>query len=112
MTIKGIPIILLSKIQTGVDGFNKPVYDESVEEVVDNVLVSPTSSTDIPDMLDLDRTKVTYTLAIPKGDVHEWFGHKVKFFGQTWKVCTHPIEGIEELIPGNWNRKVVVERYE
>lgn len=108
--MQGIPVTLITRTQTGVNDFDEPIYEES-EEIVENVLIAPTSSTDIPDTLELDRTKVTYTLAIPKGDTHEWFGNKVIFFGQTWRVCTQPIEGIEHLIPLQWNRKVVVERY-
>lgn len=35
-----------------------------------------------------------------------------KFFGADWKVIAIPTEGIEELIPLDWNKKVQVERYE
>ena len=44
--IKGIKIVLISKVQVGVDDFNRPVHEE-VEEEVDNVLVMPASADDI-----------------------------------------------------------------
>ena len=109
--IKGIPVKLYGRIKTGVDAFNEPVYAETTE-IVENVLVSPSTSADMPDMLDLDGRKAVYTLAIPKGDRHEWAGRRVEFFGQSWRVLNIPVEGIEENIPLDWNRKVMVERYE
>lgn len=109
--IKGITVILIDRIQVGMDGFRHPVYEEREIEV-ENVLVAPAASTDIPETLDLERKKITYTLAIPKGDTHEWADHEVKFFGKKWKVCQEPLGGIESLLPLDWNKKVVVERYE
>ena len=56
--------------------------------------------------------KAVYTLAIPKGDTHEWEDQKVIFFGKEWRVFGAELEGIEDLIPLDWNKKVYVERYE
>lgn len=108
--IKGIPITIVNRIQTGTDNFNAPIYDE-LEEVVENVLVAPTSSDDIVTMQDLTGKKAVYTLAIPKGDTHDWTDCKVKFFGEVWHTFGYPIEGIEDNIPLEWNKKVMVERY-
>ena len=52
-----------------------------------------------------------YTLAIPKSDAHDWNDCTVKFFNRTWKSFGYPIEGIDELVPGDWNKKVMVELY-
>lgn len=109
--IKGITVILYDKIQTGTDGFDAPVYEEIPVEV-ENVLVSPASSTDVIDQLNLHGKKAVYTLAIPKGDTHNWKDRKVEFFGESWKTFGLPISGIEENIPLDWNTKVMVERYE
>lgn len=109
--MKGITITLLSKVVCGTDPFGHPVY-RTEEEEVDNVLIAPTVSEDIPTSIQLDAKKITYTLAIPKSDMHEWTNCMVRFFGHTWKACTAPIKGIDELVPGSWNQKVVVERYE
>ena len=109
--IKGITVILYDKTQVGVDGFNMPIYEETATEV-ENVLVSPASSEDIVNNLDLTGKKVVYTLAIPKGDKHDWRNKKVEFFGETFRTFDAPIKGIDDLVPGPWNAKVKVERYE
>ena len=108
--IKGIKIVLISKVQVGVDDFNRPVHEE-VEEEVDNVLVMPASADDIVTSQDLYGKKAVYTLAIPKGDSHRWEDATVMFFGQKWHTFGYPLEGIEANIPLDWNKKVMVERY-
>lgn len=108
--IKGIPVILYVKKKTGVDGFNHPIYQE-IRETVENVLVSPASTDDIASSQDLYGKKAVYTLAIPKGDSHIWEDCEVEFFGRMWHTFGFPIEGIEENIPLEWNKKVMVEQY-
>lgn len=108
--IKGISVILHVKQKSGIDGFNRPVYTYSKEQV-DNVLVSPSSTDDIVTSQDLYGKKAVYTLAIPKGDTHTWEDCEVEFFGKTWKTFGFPIEGIEAGIPLDWNKKVMVEAY-
>ncbi|EOB1380038.1 hypothetical protein ACIQSQ_002322 [Enterococcus hirae] len=108
--IKGITVILVDKIQTGKDPFGNPIFEDKEIEI-ENVLISPTSSDDIVNQLTLTGKKAVYTLAIPKSDTHDWEDKEVKFFSQRWRVFGIPLEGIEELIPLNWNKKVMVERY-
>lgn len=108
--MKGITIQLRVKTETGKDAFNAPVYDNEWINV-DNVLVAPVSSTDALDILNLTGKKAVHTLGIPKGDSHKWEDTEVKFFGETWKTIGFPQEGIENLIPLSWNKKVSVERY-
>lgn len=109
--IKGIAVTLFEKRETGKDPFGTPIYEE-VPELVENVLVSPTSSEDVTNQLSITGRKAVYTLAIPKGDTHNWENQKVEFFGQTWRTFGIPLEGIEAMIPLDWNKKVLVERYE
>ena len=109
--IKGITVTLINKIETGKDPLGAPIY-EDVEVEVDNVLVKPTSSEDIINRLTLTGKKAEYTLAIPKGDTNLWEDQEVIFFGKRWRVFGTEIEGIEDLIPLDWNKKVMVERYE
>lgn len=109
--IKGITVTLINKVQTGTDPFDNPIY-EDVEIAVDNVLVSPTSSDDVVNTMDLTGRKAVYTLAIPKGDTNDWENQEVRFFGERWRVIGMPLQGIDELIPLDWNKKVMVERYE
>ncbi|MBF7075909.1 hypothetical protein [Streptococcus sp. HF-100] len=109
--IKGITIILIDKVKTSTDPFGAPVF-ENKEIKVENVLVSPTQSEDIVNQLNLTGKKAVYTLGIPKDDIHEWEDKEVHFFGKKWRVFGPIIEGIEELIPLEWNKKVMVEHYE
>lgn len=109
--IKGITILLISHEKIGEDPFGAPIYEEAETEV-ENVLVAPTSSDDIINQLNLHGKKAVYTLAIPKGDTHTWENQKVRFFGQTWRVFGKPLQGIDGIIPLEWNKKVTVEAYE
>lgn len=109
--IRGIPIILFDKKQIGTDDFNHPIYEE-VPIIVKNVLVAPATSDDIVSSVNLTGKKAVYTLAIPKGDRNIWTDRSVKFFCEMWKTLGFPTEGIEGNIPLDWNKKVMVERYE
>lgn len=109
--IKGITVTLIDHILDGKDAFGAPIY--RTEEIpVDNVLVAPSTSDDVTTQLNLTGKKAVYTLAIPKGDSHEWKDKEVRFFGQRWRVFGYPTKGIDDLIPLAWNTKVMVEQYE
>ena len=109
--LKGITVTLINKTQTGTDPFGVPIVTDT-ETYVDNVLVAPASSDDIVNNLSLTGRKSVYQLAIPKGDTNNWENAEVIFFGQRWRTFGIPIMGIEEMIPLDWNMKVMVERYE
>lgn len=109
--IHGIQITLVDKQVVSVDPFGTPVVKD-VEILVDNVLVSPSSTDDVTNQLSLTGKKAVYTLAIPKGDLHDWENKEVIFFGQKWRTVGFATEGIESMIPLEWNKKVMVERYE
>lgn len=108
--IKGIVVILIDKVEDGTDGFGKLLFKEKPIEI-QNVLVSPTSTDDVTNELNLTGKKAIYDLAIPKGDTHDWINKKVQFFGKTWRTIGVPLEGIEDMIPLDWNKKVTVEYY-
>ena len=109
--IKGIKVTLINREEVGKDPIGEPIY-EDVSIDVENVLVAPTNSDDIVNNHELYGKKAVYTLAIPKDDENDWKDAKVKFFGKTWRTFGMPLEGIEALIPLDWNKKVMVERYE
>ena len=109
--IKGITVKLINKVQTGIDEFKKPIYTENIT-YVDNILISPSAHDDIVNELNLSGKKAVYTLAIPKGDNHVWEDSYVEFFNERFHVFTIASQGIERLIPLDWNKKVMVERYE
>lgn len=109
--IKGITVTLISKVETGKDPLGAPIYEDAEVEV-ENVLVSPTSTDDVVNQLTLTGKKAVYTLAIPKGDANIWEEQEVRFFGKRWKVFGAELQGIEDMIPLDWNKKVMVECYE
>ena len=110
--LRGITVLLYEPTQVGTDAFNRPLYHET-SVAVDNVLVAPMTSTELLETFNLTGRKAVYQLGIPKGDTHEWIaGRKVTFFGADWRIIAIPTEGIEDMIPLDWNKKVQVERYE
>lgn len=109
--LKGIDVTLYTKRQTGEDAFGAPVYEET-PEVVHNVLIGESETADIVNEQQLYGRQLAYTLAIPKGDTHDWTNAVVEFFDQKFRTCGAVTEGIEGMIPLSWNRKVKVERYE
>lgn len=110
--IPGITITLYDLMRTGTDPLNKPIFEE-VPVLVENVLVSPASSTEMLETYSLTGRRAVYTLGIPKGDTHTWAaGRRVSFLGSDWRIIGMPTQGIEKLVPLSWNMKVQVERYE
>ena len=109
--IHGITVTLYETVEGVADAFNRPTKVETAVEV-DNVLVSPASTSETLDTVNLTGKKAVYTLAIPKGDTHDWKDKKVEFFGETFRTFVEPLKGIEEMIPLEWNTKIQVERYE
>jgi hypothetical protein len=107
---KGITVILYERSESGTDGFNRPIYTETAVEVA-NVLIGEPSTDEITNEINLSGKRLAYTLAIPKGDSHVWTDRKVSFWGQTFHTIGEPTQGIEDLIPLSWNKKVKVERY-
>lgn len=108
---RGITVTLWDKQKTGVDGFGKAVYQD-VAVQVENVLIGEPSSDEITDTYNLTGKRLAYTLGIPKGDTHTWTDRKVSFFGKTFRTFGEVTEGIEDLIPLSWNKKIKVEKYE
>ena len=78
----GRTVILYDKQQIGVDGFNRPVY-EDVPVTVDNVLIGVPTAQEVTDTLNLTGKRAAYTLGIPKGDNHVWTDRKVGFRADT-----------------------------
>ena len=108
--IRGIDITLYEKRVTGHDAFGAPVTDE-VPVTVRNVLIGEPSTEDVTADLQLYGRRLSYTLALPKGDDHDWNNVTVEFFGQKFRTYGAVTEGIEAMIPLRWNRKVKVEQY-
>lgn len=109
--LKGIDVILHTHTQSGTDEFGSPIYTDS-SEIVGNVLVGEPSTDDVITEQQLYGRKLAYTLAIPKGDAHDWLNKKIEFFNETFQSYGDVTQGIDALIPLQWNKKVKVERYE
>lgn len=108
--IKGIPVILYERKQTGEDAFRAPIYTE-IPVTVENVLVCPVSTQDITADFQRYGKYLEYELCIPKGDVHTWENRVVEFYGEKWQTVGCPLEWIGANVPLGWNRKVRVKRY-
>lgn len=108
--IHGITILLYEKRQTGTDAFNAPVFEEVPVEVP-HVLVGEPSAEEIVNELQLNGKRIAYTLGIPKGDAHDWDNVTVEFFGQKFRTYGGVTQGIADMVPLLWNKKVKVERY-
>lgn len=109
--IHGIQITLIDKQVVSTDPFGSPVVKD-VEITIDNVIVAPATTDDVTSQMSLTGKKISYTLGIPKGDMHDWENKEVRFFGKRWRTVGIPLEGIESMMPLEWNKKVMVERYE
>lgn len=109
--IKGVTVQLVEKTQTGTDWAGNPIYS-TVNTDIANVLIGEPSSDDVTNTLSLYGKKIAYTLAIPKGDTHNWTDTEVILpFDGKYRTIGYPTQGIEENIPLAWNKKVKVERY-
>lgn len=109
--IKGITVVLHSRAQTGKDPFGNPIYEEK-DINVENVLVEPITQSDVISETGLEGTNIAYRLCIPKGDMNDWENNRVSFFDKTFKVYGPVSEYIESNLPLEWNKKVLVEKYE
>ena len=108
--MRGITVTLYQRTPAGTDDFNRTTYEETPVDV-DNVLVAPLADEEIIQTLNLTGRRAKYQLGIPKGDTHVWENCRVSFWGQDWRVIGKPTEGIENLLPLSWNKKVKVESY-
>ena len=109
--IKGIPVLLHVKTQSGVDDFNTPIFSDSTEQI-ENVVVAPVTAEDYTEVINLTGKHAVYKLCIPKFDMHTWENTIVEFFGKKWRTIGSPKIYMDHLVPLNWNKQIMVERYE
>ena len=107
--MRGITVTLYAETPGEPNTFGEETFVETPVQV-DNVLIAPSSSQEILDATNLYGKIAVYTLAIPKGDTHDWQDKTVEFFGERWRTFGIPLEGLDHLIPLEWNKKVTVER--
>lgn len=109
--MRGITVVLHVKTQTGTDSYNNPVYSDGTV-TVDNVLPGEPTADDLTSSVSLYGRQLSYMLGIPKGDTHEWEDTTVEFFGHSYHTFGKVIEGVEDLVPTPWHRKIRCELYE
>ena len=109
--IHGITVMLHIRQQAGKDAFGAPIWEETLQPVK-NVLVGEPATDDIVNSQQLYGKRIAYVLAIPKGDTNSWEDVTVEFWGQKFRAFGGVAQGIDHLIPGPWNKKVRVERFE
>ena len=90
-----------------IKGMTIKLYTNGIAENIDNVLVGEPSSVGTGSLN--DGKMLTYTLAIPKGDIHDWTDKIVELFGRKFRTVGFPEQGIEENIPLAWHKKIKIE---
>lgn len=93
-----------------IKGMDILLYSGDTAETVENVLVGNPGTCQTADLAADTGAIQTYTLAIPKGDTHDWVNRIVEFFGRKFRTVGVPIRGIEENIPLFWHSQVSVQR--
>lgn len=109
--LHGVPIQYVHRKKVSEDEWHQPIFGEEYE-TIDNVLVAPVSQMGIPEQEDLQKKKKQKMLGIPKGDNHDWKDCVVLIDGERYESVGFPEEGIEDLVPGPWHKKVKVQLYE
>ena len=108
--IKGVSVVLHTRTVKENDPLGNPIY-KTEDVTVNNVLWNVSTADDLIDSTRLEGTKELYTLAIPKGNANTWLENTVTFNNKTYH-CYAESEGMDDLTPLEWNKKVLVERYD
>lgn len=103
--LHGVSVTLIVRVPV-LDAFNHPTWTER-REVVENVLIGEPVQAELEE--NIKKARSAYTLAIPKGDTHDWEDAEVEFWGKRWRQYGRVIQGIEDLVPLDWNKKITVE---
>ena len=105
--IKGETVTLITR-EAVLDAFNHPSWVEHAV-AVDNVLIGEPTQSEEENSFDVKHERARYVLAIPKDDAHNWQDADVEFWGRRWRMVGHVIQGMEHMIPLEWNKKITVE---
>ncbi len=111
--IKGIPIILYETTVIGHDDFGADIKEET-PVTINNVVIGQPSSEDIITEINVSGKHISYNLAIPADDTHEWEHNTVEFYGRKWRVIGIPTQFMDGFMGASWpwNKQVKVEAYE
>lgn len=95
-------------MKTMIKGTDIVLYSGAAQETIHNVLVGQPMTSQSENAAAQTGLICTHTLAIPKGDTHDWTNRIVGFFGRLFRTVGYPLEGIEENIPLDWHKQVNV----
>lgn len=115
--IKGRTIQRYELDTTKKDAFGVPEGSYTSEDI-DNVLIGSPSESEVLENIQIHGKQITYTLAIPIGDEHDWSsGTIVGFYGRFWQTIGAPVrydENALNVLPAAvpWNTKVRVTAYD
>lgn len=97
-------------MKTRIKGTDIVLYSGAAQETVHNVLIGQPMTSQSENAATQTGLICTHTLAIPKGDTHDWTNRIVGFFGGLFRTVGYPSEGIEENIPLDWHKQVNVRK--
>lgn len=97
-------------MRTMIKGTDIALYSGSAQETIHNVLIGQPMTSQSENAATQTGTILTYTLAIPKGDTHDWTNRIVGFFGSLFRTVGYPLEGIEANVPLDWHKQVNVRK--
>lgn len=106
--IKGTQVTVKSRVQTGIDGFNNPIYAYVFEDV-ENVLIQPSVRNDFTDSNRQDGDRIRYQLHFPKTFDKELRNTEILVRGTYYKVVGSPDHYMIENTPTDWWMPVEVE---
>lgn len=110
--IEGIDVVVIRRVPTGeVDDMGEPVTRDAWEGVRD-VLVSPSSTSDMDEPARPHGDKTSVRLHFPKSYTASLAGCDIELDGVLYRVQGDPQGYIPDLTPGRWNRPVTAKKVE
>lgn len=106
--IRGETVEVWVYTDQGRDALNNPVRAWRVEAVVPNVIVAPSSTSDLAGTIRPDGVEVVLVLHFPKTYSAPLRGRRVKVRGVFYEVIGDPIAYQQDMTPGEWDRPVNV----
>ena len=109
--LRGVTVTVLRPNKVGTDRLNNPVYGTPSRDVVENVLIAPSTTEDLEAARQQGVT-LAMTLHFPKEYTSSLKGCKVVLpapWSDTFRVVGDPMPYMAENCPTPWNRPVNVE---
>lgn len=104
-----ITVKLYEKVEIGTDDFGVPTYSTFIEEI-DHCLVAIGQHGQMTDNTNIQVALDTFTIAIPKGDTHDWRNSIVEFNlgGVDFRCKTYGdyLLGYEDAMPLMWHKQI------